>query len=57
MCFADQNPKHLMRDIERRMAPVAQAWNEDRKETPVAPGLFAKVRDVLSGWMRKGVRT
>ena len=57
MCFADQNPKHLMRDIERRMAPVAQAWNEDRQETPVAPGLFAKVRDVLSGWMRKGVRT
>ncbi len=57
MCFADQNPKHLMRDIERRMAPVAQAWNEAGQDTPAAPGIFARLREVLAGWIRKGVRT
>ena len=57
MCFADQNPKHLMRDIERRMAPVAQAWNEDRQEAPGAMGVLARLRAALAEWMRKGVRT
>jgi hypothetical protein len=55
MCYGDPGLKNLMRDTEARVAPFAQAMNEDRVAVPVA-GVLARLRDWLAGWMRKDTR-
>jgi hypothetical protein len=56
MCYGDPGLKTLMRDTEARMAPFAQAMNENRQADPAATGWLARLRDRLAGWMRKEVR-
>jgi hypothetical protein len=56
MCLAEQNPRHLMRDIEARILTEAQTMNESRDDAPAVPGLLARLREVFAGWMRKEVK-
>lgn len=56
MCFAEQNTRHLMRDMDARLAPVVQAWNETPHEAVAPPGLVTRLREVLAGWIWKDAR-
>ena len=57
MCdLGGPNLRHLMRDMDARLAPVARAWNEDRAALPAGPGLFARLAGWIAALKRKEVR-
>lgn len=54
MCYASQDPKHAMRDIEARVKHLSFAQDETKQAAPAAfGGLVARLRDAVTGWLRK----
>ena len=56
MCDTGPNLRHLTRDMDARLAPVARAWNEERAAGLDGPGLFARLADWLAALKRKDAR-
>jgi hypothetical protein len=56
MCYGGMSLKDTVRDVEARVAPLVLAVREDRQEVYAAPGLLARLREMLAGWKRKDAR-
>lgn len=54
MCYGNQDPKYAMRDIEARVKHLSFAQDETKQAAPAAlGGLMVRLRDAVSGWLRK----
>lgn len=55
MCYGELDHKYIVADIAARAKTVAFAG--DKKEEPGQPkqGVFASLRALAAGWMRKGL--
>jgi hypothetical protein len=53
MCYGGQDPKYLMRDIEARVKHLSFEQDTTKQAAPAAQGLLARLRDVVTGLLRK----
>ncbi len=57
MCYGSLDPKHLMREMDARLKPLAHfAEAEKTADAPLAPGLMARLRGVWALVRRKEAR-
>lgn len=54
MCYGNHDPKYAMRDTEARVKHLSFAQDETKQAAPAAlAGLVARLRDAVTGWLRK----